>query len=554
VQDYSLYAGCWVALDEDGSVAGVGATPEEAGRAGRLARPKARLQLARITPQAPYLALPQWPLALLRPFSADRRVWLVGGAVRDLLLGRPPHDWDFAVERDAVGLARRVANALGGAYVLLDAERDTARAILEDPLSRTPVTLDFASLREETLERDLFARDFTLNAMALTPEGELLDPTGGQRDLAARCVRVTTPASFTQDPARLLRAVRTAAELGFHIEPQTLVLLRRHVPAIETVAAERIRPELLRILQAEPATTTLRQIEHLGLLARVLPEIAALRQVSQSAPHHYANVLDHSYAVISATEALQAHLRGREPLPTQTREVAAPSWAWTSLQAALLPHQTALLAYLVEPVTHEATRADLLRWGALFHDAGKASARTVDAQGVTHFYGHNAQSETLVQERFTALRFAARAQHFVGTLVNAHMRLTTLSDAPEVTRRAVYRFFRDTGDVGVAVVLLSLADILAVFGPRLEREYWQRVLRSAGALLAGAFTRSETVIAPPRLLNGHDLQALGIPPGPALGALLEQLREAQAAGEIQTREEAEAFVRAAREATATTGA
>ena len=548
MQDYSYYAGYWVTLDEDHRVVGAGHNPEEARSAGSSLRPKGRLRLAHITKAAPHLALPEWPLEALRPLLHGLRLWLVGGAVRDLLLQRPAHDWDFVVEGQATALARRVANALGGAYVLLDAEHDTARAIVDDPETQQPVTLDLAGLRGATLEDDLYARDFTLNAMALTLEGELLDPTGGQRDIAARCIRVTTERSFIQDPARLFRAVRTAAELGFSIEAPTLALLRSQADSIESVAAERVRPELLRILQTETATASLRQAETLGLLAQVLPEITALRQIEQSAPHHYANVLDHSYAVVAAMKALLAQTHGRAPAPLCLREVAAPAWAWKMLKTALLPYQTALVATLAEPVTFESTRADLLSWGALFHDAGKAGTRTVDANGATHFYGHTESSAEMVQARFTALRFATKAQLFVTTLAAAHMRLSTLSEGPQLTRRAVYRFFRDTGDAGVAVVLLSLGDVLAVYGPRLKRETWQRVLRVAAGLLAGAFTYSEAVIAPPPLLNGHDLQAMGMRQGPALGALLEQLREAQAAGEVQTREQAEAFVEAAKAA------
>ncbi len=542
MQDYRFYAGRWVALDEDNSVAGVGTSHEEAYGAGRHARPKARLRVAHITTNPPHLALPYWPLEPLRALTAGTRVWLVGGAVRDLLLQRPVHDWDFAVEGRASDLARRVADALDGAYVLLDAEHDTARAILNDPTTHDPVILDFAGLRGATLEEDLFGRDFTLNAIALSLDGELLDPTGGQGDLAARQIKVTTDASFINDPARLLRAVRTAADLGFLIEAQTLALLQRDAASIAHVAAERVRAELLRILQNDSATSSLRQAEALGLLAHTLPEIAALRQVQQSAPHHYTNVLDHSFAVIAAAKVIQAQLRGLTAPPAQRREVAAPAWAWTSLEKMLLPYQTALLTHLAEAVTYESTRADLLCWGALFHDAGKADTRTVDAEGATHFYGHNENSAEAVQTRFTALRFAIKAQSYVKALVQAHMRLTMLSDSPQATRRAIYRFFRDTGEAGIGVVLLSLGDILAVFGPHLDRSRWQRTLRVAGMLFAAAFTHSDTVIAPPPLLNGHDLQAMGIRPGPGLGALLEQLREAQAAGEIETREQGEAFI------------
>lgn len=546
MQDYSVYAGHWVTLDEEQRVAGVGNTPEEAQRAGSSLRPKGRLRLARITATAPHLALPAWPFEALRPLAHDLRLWLVGGAVRDLLLQRPAHDWDFVVGGRATTLARRAADTLGGAYMLLDAEHDTARAIVADPQTQQPVTLDFAGLRGATLEDDLYARDFTLNAIALTPDGELVDPTGGQRDIAERRIRVTTERSFVQDPARLFRALRMAAELGFTIEAPSLDLMRSQAKGIESVAAERVRPELLRILQTETATVSLRQAETLGLLAYVLPEITALRQVEQSKPHHYANVLDHSYAVVAAMKVLLAQIYGRSPAALCLREVAAPNWAWARLKTALLPYQTALLAYLAEPVTFESTRADLLSWGALFHDAGKAGTRTVEANGTTHFYGHTESSAEIVQTRFTELRFATKAQLFVNRLVAEHMRLSTLSNGSlPLTRRAVYRFFRDTGDAGVAVVLLSLGDVLAVFGPQLPRDTWQRVLRVATGMLAGAFTHSEIVVAPPQLLNGHDLQALGVEQGPRLGALLEQLREAQAAGEVQTREQAEAFIGAA---------
>lgn len=544
MQDYSPYAGRWVALDEDQTVAGVGTSPEAAQQAGRQARPKARLRVVRITATAPHLALPAFPLEVIRPLLHDEQLWLVGGAVRDLLLQRPPHDWDFAVQGNATPLARRCADALHGAFVLLDAEHDTARVLLYSSPGSLPITLDFTALRGASLEEDLRARDFTLNAMALTLEGVLIDPTGGQQDLAARRIRVTSDASFTQDPARLLRAIRTAAELDFHIEPHTLTLLQQHTPAIENVAPERIRAELLRILQTAPATVSLRQTESLGLLARVLPEIAALRHVEQSRPHHYAKVLDHTYAVLSAVEMLKAQLHGHEELPRQRREVAAPPWAWPLLEKTLWPYQTALLRYLAEPVSYESTRGDLLQWSALFHDAGKADTRTVDAKGVTHFYGHAERSAVIARHRLGALRFANKAQEFVATLVQEHMRLNTLSHDQPPSRRAVYRYFRDTQEAGVATILLSLSDILAVFGPQLPQDLWQRTLRNAEVLLEGAFKQREIVLAPPPLLNGHDLQALGVPAGPQLGALLEQLREAQAAGEIQTREAAVAFIRA----------
>ena len=540
--DYSPYAGHWVTLNETDAVVSVGVTPEETRRAGRQARPKDRLRLVWISPHRPHLPLPEWPLRPLRALVGQRQIWLAGGAVRDLLLNRPLHDWDFAVAGPTRTLTRHIANALGGAYVTLDADRDTARVVIPDPVTHTPITLDFAALRGGSIEEDLLWRDLTINAMALTLDGQLLDPTGGQRDLQACLVRATSDQTFRDDPARLLRAVRVAGELGFRIEQQTLVDIRKHAASITNVAAERVQAELLRILHLVPAADSLRLAESLGLLSQVLPELSALAEVRQSWPHHYANTLEHSLAAVSAAEGLLAALRGLARPAHVKNAVHAPSWAWKLLDETLLPLQVPLLAYLNTILTGGMPRADLLKWGALLHDIGKAQTRTVDEQAHTHFYGHEETGAQMADTRLTALRFPNKTRRFVVTLVAEHMRLIGLNRDPPPSRRAIYRFYRDAGEAGVGVVLLALADTLAIWGPQLERDYWQRCLTVAETLLQDYFHHQEEVVSPPPLLTGHDLLAMGIPEGPDIGRLLAQLREAQAAGEIKTREEASDFV------------
>ncbi|MEA3396870.1 MAG: HDIG domain-containing protein [Chloroflexota bacterium] len=543
--DYSPYAGHWVTLNETDAVVSVGVTPEETRRAGRQARPKGRLRLVWISPHRPHLPLPEWPLRPLRTLVGQRQIWLAGGAVRDLLLNRPLHDWDFAVAGPARTLTRHIADALGGAYVTLDAERDTARVVIQDPVTHTPITLDFAALRGKSIEEDLLWRDLTINAMALTLDGQLIDPTGGQRDLQAGVVRATSDQTFRDDPARLLRAVRVAGELGFRIEQQTLVDIRTHAASIINVAAERVQAELLRILHLVPAADSLRLAESLGLLTQVLPELSALAGIRQSWPHHYANTFEHSLTAVSATEGLLAALRGLARPVHIKKAIPTPSWAWKLLEATLLPLQVPLLAYLDATLTGGMPRVDLLKWGALLHDIGKAQTRTVDKQTHTHFYGHEQTGAQLARARLTALRFPNKTRHFVVTLVAEHMRLLGLNRTPPPSRRAIYRFYRDAGEAGVGVVLLALADTLAIWGPQLERDYWQRCLMVAETLLQDYFHHQEEVVSPPPLLTGYDLMALGIPEGPDIGRLLAQLREAQAAGEIKTREEAGDFVRAA---------
>jgi putative nucleotidyltransferase with HDIG domain len=538
--DFSPYAGRWIALTENDTVAGVGATRDETRVAARVAYPKERLRLAWVAIHPPHIPLPEWPLAELHGLLPQEGVWLVGGSVRDLLLGRDIHDWDFAVAEQGCMLARKVANALHAAYYPLDNERDTGRVVVTDPHTHRPVMLDFAVLRGATLEEDLRRRDFTVNALAITLDGALIDPTGGQADLDARLIRMASPTSFKDDPARLLRAVRQANALHFHLETRTEMALRAQVLSITSVTAERIRDELLDMLRTVPAAHSLQALADVGL-RHVLPEIQALQAIQQTAPHYYANTQVHTLAAISAVEGLLALLKGKARPPSTNTYIPTPNWTWPLLADALLPFQAALLKYLDEPVNAEMPRADLLKWGTLFHDVGKAETRTVGDDGHTHFYGHAETGVKSTETRLEALRFPGKATAFISTLVAEHMRLAT-SHKDTLTRRAAYRFYRDTGDAGVGVVLLALADAMAVWGRGLTQTRWRALLRNAKALFKAYFERPTEIVAPATLLNGHDLIALGVRPGPQMGHILDALREAQAAGEIATREEAEIFV------------
>lgn len=546
--DLSLYAGRWIALTENNAVASVGVSLADVQHTGRLNRPKEYLRYVWIAPSPPYIAIPAWPLAELSTVLPKSGVWLAGGPVRDLLLKRPLHDWDFAVAAHGLRLARKVANALGAAYYPLDVERDTGRAVAKKPGTHHMITLDFARLRGTNIAADLKRRDFTINAMALTLDGRLIDPTGGQQDLAQRCIRATSDQTFSDDPARLLRAVRQSHTLGFDIEPHTRQLILAQAAAIQNIAPERVRTELFNMLTATPCAASIQALHNLTLLPHILPEVAALHTVVQSWPHYYARAWEHTLATVTALEGIFALLAGKSPRELTARtnamapRVPALRWAWTMLAATTRPLQTPLLDYLNTELNTEMPRATLLKWSALLHDIGKTATRTVDAEGRVHFYGHAERGAILTQTRLTALHFPKKALKFIRTLVANHMRLISLGKQPP-SRRAVYRFYRHTGDAGVGIILLALADTLAVWVHGLEQSYWQTRLASAQSLLTTYFDHQNDVIAPPPLLTGNDLLALGIPQGRQIGQLLAALQEAQAAGEIQDRIAAEAFVR-----------
>ncbi|MFO7742330.1 MAG: hypothetical protein R6X31_08460, partial [Anaerolineae bacterium] len=240
--------------------------------------------------------LPEWPWRVVRQLADELRVecWLVGGAVRDLLLHRPVHDWDLAVDGGALALARAIGDELGGAFFPLDEERGTARVVLGSRPDG-PVELDFSLLRGDTLIADLIERDFTVNAMAVGEAETVVDPLGGQADLEARKVRATSESAFRDDPVRLLRAPRIEADLGFDTEPRTESWIRRDALLLTGAAAERVRDELARGLAPAGAAAFIHRLDDLALLIHVMPELDSLKGITQTSArldvwHHTLNV------------------------------------------------------------------------------------------------------------------------------------------------------------------------------------------------------------------------------------------------------------------------
>lgn len=487
------------------------------------------------------VSLPSWPWDIVRRIADERgvQVWPVGGIVRDILMGRTRHDWDFTVERDALGLARAVADALGGAFYPLDAERDTGRVVLRS--GRQRAELDFAGLRGPDLEADLRGRDFTVNAMAIGPDGRLVDPTGGLADLQARRLRAVGPEAFDNDPLRMLRAVRLVAELDFRLDARTAQWIIERADTLARVSPERIRDELARLLAAPAVAYHLQLADELGLMAQIIPETVPLKDQPQTYPHRF-NVWWHTLMVVEAAENILRRLAGDLPLSDYTD---VPAQAWDDVASLLEPFAPMLTAHFRQRLAANRTRRVLFLLAVLCHDLGKPLTVTKDEQGRLHFYGHEAVGARMTAERMRALRFSRAETERAATAIRAHLRPAQLADAPGgVSGRAAYRFFRATGDVGVDVVLLALADHLSIWGPNLQPDRWARRLEAARALLGYFFVQGRGSAAPAPLVSGRDLmRELGLGEGPQVGRLLEAIREAQAAGEIATREEALALAR-----------
>jgi tRNA nucleotidyltransferase/poly(A) polymerase len=479
-------------------------------------------------------------LARLEPLvgEASFPVYLVGGAVRDALRGVSSHDLDFAVPHGAIKLAFTVANALGVPAFVLDRERDTGRVVLD----KDGIMLDFARFRGNDLEADLRGRDFTVNAMAWRiggpPDQNVTDPTGGVSDLAQGILRQTRDGAIAEDPVRALRAVRLRHSLGFSLEPTTAKAAAAAAASLGRISAERVRDELLRIMNLHAVAAALEELMALGLLPAVLPEIAALGPLQQSPPHRD-RVLAHTQSVLRWLTALTRHLLGQDAQPGSGRQATLPSEAVTLLAS----FRHGLQEHLERPVAGLLTGLDLLVWSGLFHDAGKAAAQTEDASGRIRFLGHEQAGATLVASRLRALRFSNEAIRHVEAVVAGHMRPLLLAQQSSVSRRAVFRYFRALDGAGIDVVLLSLADHLATYegatDPAPGDAAWEALIAVCRQLLAHYYEAYETTVRPTPLVDGHALmEALGIAAGPELGRLLRLIEEAQAAGEVATRTEA----------------
>jgi len=436
--------------------------------------------------------------------------WLVGGAVRDRLLGRPTADLDVVVQADDQRrLARALARATRGHAFMLSEGFGVWRVVAPDGCWQ----LDLIPLSGETIESDLAQRDFTINAIAEPlAGGGYVDPFGGVEDLRARRLRMVSAQAFAADPLRTLRLARLVSELGLEVDPETAATASASSSALSSVAAERIFAELKRIMVSDRALDGLAVMDRLGATAVVLPEVAALRGVQQSRYHHL-DVYDHTRAVLAELIELE-----RDPEP------------------AFGDHADAIRAVFAEPLANELDRGQALRFGALFHDVAKPSTRGVTSEGRVTFIGHDDAGAVMAGAALQRLRASERLCEYVAALTRNHLRLGFLVHDTPLDRHAIYRYLTACAPGAVDVTVLSVADRLATRGAG-SGEAIARHVRLARELIGEALAwRAEPPRAPVR---GDELaRALRLAPGPQVGRILEVLAEESFAGEIHTREQA----------------
>jgi putative nucleotidyltransferase with HDIG domain len=452
--------------------------------------------------------------------------WIVGGTVRDALLGRELRDVDVAVAGSPERAARAVARAVRGPAFPLSEEFGAWRTIA----GGGDWVCDVSPLQGETIEDDLARRDFAVNAMAVPIGGDaaLLDPTGGGGDLERRVLRVlggdsVGDSSYARDPLRPLRLARLATELDFAPDERTERLTAEAAPRVAEAAPERAFAELRRMVIADRVLEGLELADRLGLIAAVLPELAELHGVEQSHFHHL-DVHGHTIEVLRRLLEIE-----RDPAAV--------------FGADLAPRVGAVLD---QPLADELTRRQALRFAALLHDIGKPATRSVLPNGRVTFIGHDSEGERIVDAICRRLRTSERLRSFIAAITRRHLVLGFLVHERPLSRAAVYRYLTVCQPVEIEVSVLSCADRLATRGSGADAAIALH-LELARQLLEEALRwREEGPPRPP--LRGDELAAaLGIAPGPEIGALLRRLEEASFTGEVATRDDAIALARRLRE-------
>ncbi len=422
--------------------------------------------------------------------AAGHELALVGGPVRDAMLGRPHHDLDFATSARPDD-TERLLDAWGD--VTWDMGRDfgtigcrkgewtvevtTYRSEAYDPSSRKP-TVDFG----DTLEGDLGRRDFTVNAMAVRLPGRVVeDPYGGVVDLASGVLRTpgTPHDSFSDDPLRMMRAARFAAQLGFTVAPEVVAAMREMAARIEIISAERVRDELVKLISAPHPRLGLALLVETGLAAYVLPELPALA-LERDEHHRHKDVYEHTLTVLEQAIDLEARLGG------------GPDF--------------------------------VSRFAALMHDVGKPRTRKFLDDGSVTFHHHDVVGAKITRKRMQALRFSKDEIEAVTTLVELHLRFHGYGSG-EWTDSAVRRYVRDAGDQLERLHVLTRADCTTRNRGKADR--LRRSYDDLEARIAVLQQEEELGAIRPDLDGNQIMELLGIRPGREVGqayAFLLELR------------------------------
>ena len=433
-------------------------------------------------------------------------IYLVGGAVRDIVLGRQVRDYDFCCEGLVRPIGKHIADELGGAYYVLDDERDMVRAIVDDE-QMGQFDIDIALISGEDISEDLRERDFTFNAMAIKI-GEnpvFVDPLNGLADLQQKKLRMCGPESLNNDPMRALRAIRMSLEFGLEMDEGLLDAMMKIHDRLPESSMERYRDEMFKIIRLYQNDDAVRMYQQFNFLSYLFPGMEKKDS-------------DLDLGWVKNTDSFALLLTQKQDLNKISDDYALYA------SSRLGNFQEALRAFFDKTL-------------ALYHNRLMLMAFTAIVKTLSD------DVET-VKNWCRRLTFSSSEMNFVESAFKSHTYLNSLSDVTTFSDVDIYRYFGKYKEGGVAGLVLFLSQAYAMRDiPHAYKEWCDKVV-FVQALISAYFTRYMEVISPTPLLSGHNIQELlNIPAGPNVGAIKNSLIEAQIRGSVKTLSEAESFVR-----------
>ena len=458
------------------------------------------------------------------------QVWLVGGAVRDHFLQRQSFDLDFVVAGDALSLARRIADALGGKYYNLDPERGGGRVLVPGSHGEEWV-LDFTRMRGTSLQEDLGYRDFTINALAFDPHNldVLIDPTDGLKDLKNSLLRACNSDAIKSDPVRALRAVRIASELEFQIEPNTIQQIKEAGPLLAHVSVERLRDEIFRVLDNQKPARSLRLLDHLGLFEVLFFELYD-NTGGESHRGDRRDIAQQAFAVISRLNELFQVLA-----PMHDPEAAADSTLGL-IAIRLGRFRESMSDYLEEELSSGRRHRAWVLLGSLFSSHINRDLRS-DGDRSSEGLGRSGRAfpASAWVDRYHMSR---KEKNWLDRMLLGH--IPQLSEETSgANDLQIYRYYQRTQDAGIGLIFNDLASFLADTDGSPSGDQWESRVNIARQLLEVYFDRRDEIIDLESPLSGEEIiLEFKLKPGPLIGKLLQHLVELQVAEKLTTRDQA----------------
>ncbi len=443
--------------------------------------------------------------------STGKEIYLVGGTVRDALLSKPTYDRDLiVVGEDAKIFSEKLAKTLEATFIPLDEENKIYRLVLKDKVNY----LDITNPIENDFEKDILRRDFTINAIAMDIRtGKIIDLTSGQEDLKNGVIRMISPDNFDDDPLRILRAFRFQAALNFKIEEQTLNAIKSRVSTITTPAIERINVEIIKLFNGKWSVPALQSMDSVGILDTLLPPIVDVKKVPPNS-HHHLDLLNHSLEVVNQIQNLYDEA-GEE-----------------------------IKSHLDKVDFGGASRLAHLKLAGFLHDIGKFSCWTIEENNRHRFIKHDDVGAKIAEKMLKANHYSKKQIEYISKMIKLHIYPSSVLQAPNLNEKHYMRYIRKMDADVIDNIILAKADRLSALGEDITEEILSSNLNGLEKMLQYYLSIKDTLKPLPKLLDGNEImKLLNLKPSPKLGEILEALKEAQIAGDVNTKEEATEFIK-----------